>query len=198
MPILKEQGNQLWIIATLRTADAFLDGQLGYTGEPISYLNEMIYLPEHQCYTSGFPLGQSLTALPFAWLKRHGWTDGWRVEWLVAASMAAAAWWAVGLARHAGIGTVRSCWLAAALLFGTWAWTNVAAFDAYLRAVRMPKASAEQLASRTGAIAAALKTTIEVPMHAARSAARGISLCERSVDFLHAFVIADHVLAVTS
>lgn len=115
----------------LRTAEALLSGELGYVGEPPSYLNEMIYLPEHQCYTSGFPLGQTLTALPFAWLKLHGWTHEWHVEWLVAASMAAAAWWAVGLARHSGMSTVRSCWLAAALLFGTWAWTNIAAFDAW-------------------------------------------------------------------
>lgn len=115
----------------LRTAEAFLNGQLGYTGEPPAFLNEMIFLPEHQCYTSGFPLGQTITALPFAWLKKHGWIDQWRVEWLVAASMAAAAWWAVGLALHAGFGRVRSCWLAAALLFGTWAWTNIAAFDAW-------------------------------------------------------------------
>ena len=115
----------------LRTAEAFLDGQLGYTGEPPAFLNEMIYLPEHSCYTNGFPLGQTLTALPFAWLKKHGWISAWRVEWLVALSMAWAAWWAVGLARHAGMGTVRSCWLAASLLFGTWAWTNIAAYDAW-------------------------------------------------------------------
>jgi hypothetical protein len=115
----------------LRTADAFLNGSIGYMGEPPSFLNEMIFLPEHGCYTSGFPLGQTLTALPFAWMKKHGWIENWGVEWLVAASMAAAAWWAVGLARHAGMSTLRSCWLAAALLFGTWAWTNIAAFDAW-------------------------------------------------------------------
>ena len=72
----------------LRTAEAFLNGKLGSTGEPPAFLNEMIFLPEHQCYTSDFPLGQTITALPFAWLKMHGWINQWRVEWLVAASMA--------------------------------------------------------------------------------------------------------------
>jgi hypothetical protein len=115
----------------LRNAEAFLNGQLGFTGEPPGHLNEMIYLPAHGCYTNGFPLGQAITALPFAWLKKHGWIERWRVEWLVAASMAAAAWWAIGLARHSGMGTLRSCWLAAALLFGTWAWTNIVAYDAW-------------------------------------------------------------------
>ncbi len=55
---------------TYRIADALLDGKLGLTEEPPSWLNEMV--PLNGMYYSVFPLGSVLTMLPLAALKRAG------------------------------------------------------------------------------------------------------------------------------
>jgi formiminotetrahydrofolate cyclodeaminase len=57
---------------------------------------------------------------------------------------------------------------------------DIAAFNEYMVCRRLAKDTA-----------AALRTTIEIPMNVARSAAAGIDLCHGAASFVHAFVAAD-------
>lgn len=64
---------------------------------------------------------------------------------------------------------------------------DAAAFDEYLRCLRLPKENggrAEQLAS-------AGRATIEIPLEAARCAAAGIALCAEAANLVNAFVAPD-------
>jgi formiminotetrahydrofolate cyclodeaminase len=68
---------------------------------------------------------------------------------------------------------------------------DIAAFDKYMECRRLAKG-----AERERALAAALRTTIEVPMKVARSAIAGLDLCADAAGFVHAFVAADLGAAV--
>ena len=69
---------------------------------------------------------------------------------------------------------------------------DIAAFDAYMACRRLPKDTAPQRKDRESSIAAALRTTIEVPtVNVACSAIAGIDLCTGTAAFVHAFVAAD-------
>ena len=64
---------------------------------------------------------------------------------------------------------------------------DIAVFNDYMACRRLAKDTPQ----RDCALAAALRTTIEVPMNVARSAAAGIDLCLSAAGFVHAFVAAD-------
>ena len=68
---------------------------------------------------------------------------------------------------------------------------DIAAFNEYMACRRLAKDTPQQSEDREHAIAAALRTTIEVPMNVARSAIAGIDLCAGTAGFVHAFVAAD-------
>ncbi|MEO8026105.1 MAG: cyclodeaminase/cyclohydrolase family protein [Bryobacteraceae bacterium] len=68
---------------------------------------------------------------------------------------------------------------------------DAVAFDAYINASRLPTSTDAERESRAHAIGESRKYIVDVPLTAARLAAAGIDVCERSVDLLHAFVIAD-------
>lgn len=57
---------------------------------------------------------------------------------------------------------------------------DIAVFNEYMACRRLAKDTA-----------AALRTTIEIPMNVARSAIAGIDLCTGAAEFVHAFVAAD-------
>jgi formiminotetrahydrofolate cyclodeaminase len=68
---------------------------------------------------------------------------------------------------------------------------DIAAFNKYMACRRLVKDTPQQREDRECAIAAALRTTIEVPMSVARSAIAGLDLCIDAGGFVHAFVAAD-------
>jgi formiminotetrahydrofolate cyclodeaminase len=68
---------------------------------------------------------------------------------------------------------------------------DIAAFNQYMVCRRLAKDTPQQREDRQCAIAAALRTTIEVPMNVARSAISGLDLCTDAAGFVHAFVAAD-------
>jgi formiminotetrahydrofolate cyclodeaminase len=68
---------------------------------------------------------------------------------------------------------------------------DIAAFNEYMACRRLAKDTPQQREERECAIAAALRTTIEVPMNVARSAIACIDLCTGAAGFVHAFVAAD-------
>ena len=68
---------------------------------------------------------------------------------------------------------------------------DVAAFHAYITAVRLPHATAHEQEERTRAISAAVRAAIDIPLGAARAAAAGIGLCADAAGMAHAGVAAD-------
>lgn len=68
---------------------------------------------------------------------------------------------------------------------------DIAAFHAYIAAVRLPHATAGEQEERARAIASAVRAAIDLPLGAARAAAAGIALCVDAAGMAHAGVAAD-------
>lgn len=68
---------------------------------------------------------------------------------------------------------------------------DIAAFNEYMAGRRLAKDTPQQREDRECAIAAALRTAIDVPMNIARAAIAGLDLCTDAAGFVHAFVAAD-------
>ncbi len=73
---------------------------------------------------------------------------------------------------------------------------DIAAFNAYLAAVRLPRGTEHEQAERRRATASAAHQAVEVPAVAARAAASGIDLCARAAGLTHARVVVDLAAAV--
>jgi len=68
---------------------------------------------------------------------------------------------------------------------------DIAAFHAYMTAVRLPHATDSEQEERTRAISSAVRAAIDMPLGAARAAAAGIGLCADATGMAHAAVAAD-------
>jgi formiminotetrahydrofolate cyclodeaminase len=68
---------------------------------------------------------------------------------------------------------------------------DIAAFHAYMIAVRLPHATASEQQERAQAIASAVRAAIDMPLGAARAAAADIGLCADAAGMAHAAVAAD-------
>jgi len=74
---------------------------------------------------------------------------------------------------------------------------DMAAFEAYLAAARMPRATDRERLERQRALDGALRQAIDLPLAGARSAAAGLRLCVEAVAVTHLAVLADLGTAVT-
>jgi formiminotetrahydrofolate cyclodeaminase len=74
---------------------------------------------------------------------------------------------------------------------------DIAAFYRYLDCLRLPRATEKQQAERRQAMDAAMHEAIELPLNAARAAARGLDLCMKATGLVHSFVAADLGAAAT-
>jgi len=74
---------------------------------------------------------------------------------------------------------------------------DVAAFEAYLTATRMPRSTERERLERQRALDAALHQAIDLPLAAARSAAAGLELCAEALPLTHLVVLADLATAAT-
>ncbi len=68
---------------------------------------------------------------------------------------------------------------------------DIAGFGEYLGTLRLPKLTAEDRAKRQLAVEGALRKATEMPLDAARAAARGIDLCFEVASVAHPVVAAD-------
>jgi methenyltetrahydrofolate cyclohydrolase len=68
---------------------------------------------------------------------------------------------------------------------------DVAAFNAYMAAMRLPQATDAEREARKRALDAALRKAIQEPLGAARAAAAGIGLCGDAAGMAHSVVAAD-------
>lgn len=108
---------------TLRVAENLLGGKIGLTEKPPSWLNEMIGF-EGRWY-SAFPLGSVLTLLPVAVLKTVGIVGDNPAGILAAFTAAATIAFLLLIAAYYDYSWKKRTLLAAAILFGTWMWTNL-------------------------------------------------------------------------
>ncbi len=109
---------------TSRIASAFLQGRLGETEPPPSWLSEMV--PYAGRYYSVFPLGSIVTMLPLAALKRLNVISGFPGVALAALTASACAlfMWLLSKKYHDLLS--RRLVLILFPLLGTWMWTNLA------------------------------------------------------------------------
>lgn len=74
---------------------------------------------------------------------------------------------------------------------------DMAAFEAYLAAARLPQTADRERLERRQALDSALRRAIEVPLAAGRSAAAGLQLCADALPLTHPVVLADLGAAAT-
>jgi methenyltetrahydrofolate cyclohydrolase len=73
---------------------------------------------------------------------------------------------------------------------------DVAAFDTYSRAMKLPKETDDDRAARTAAIQEALKEATRVPLEIARAAAEAIDLCRPCAENGNKWAVSDAGVAV--
>ena len=108
---------------TFRIAENFLHGRIALTEQPPSWLNEMIGF-EGGWY-SAFPLGAVLTMLPVAFLKFVGLINENPAGFLASFCAATIAFFLLLISAHYNYSWKKRILLVAAILFGTWTWTNL-------------------------------------------------------------------------
>jgi hypothetical protein len=109
---------------TLRIASALLQGRLGETEAPPTWLSEMI--PHKGQYYSAFPLGSVLTMLPLAVLKKLGLVQAFPGVTLAALSASISAYFLYLLSAKYQDEWPRRLVLILFPLLGTWMWANLA------------------------------------------------------------------------
>jgi hypothetical protein len=108
---------------TFRIAGALLNGKLGLTTQPPSWLNEMV--PLRGEFYSVFPLGAVLVNLPFALLQRLGWLHEYPAHVIAALAAAASVYFFFRLTSLTASSRFRRILLALFPIFGTWTWCNL-------------------------------------------------------------------------
>jgi hypothetical protein len=108
---------------TFRMAGALLNGKLGLTIEPASWLNEMV--PLHGKFYSVFPLGAVLTNVPLALLQKAGLTHDFPAHTLAAALAAGCVYFFFQFSAIVPASLLRRAFLALFPIFGTWTWCNL-------------------------------------------------------------------------
>ena len=109
---------------TLRIAVALLNGQLGETTQPPTWLSEMI--PHEGKYYSAFPLGSVLTMLPLAVLKKLHWLETFPGVRLAALTASISTLFLFLLSGKYEAALPRRLVLTLFPVLGTWMWANLA------------------------------------------------------------------------
>jgi hypothetical protein len=108
---------------TFRMAGALLNGKLGLTTEPPSWLNEMV--PLDGKFYSVFPFGAVLTNVPLVLLQKAGLIRDFPAHALAAALAAGCVYFFFLLSAIAPASLVRRAFFALFPIFGTWTWCNL-------------------------------------------------------------------------
>ena len=109
---------------TYRIAEALLQGRLGLTETPPSWLNEMV--PFENRYYSVFPLGSVLSMIPFALLKSAHVIDVFPARFIAALVAAISALFFFLLSGKQHMSPARRVLLGLFPLLATWTWCNLA------------------------------------------------------------------------
>jgi hypothetical protein len=108
---------------TFRMAGALLNGKLGLTTEPPSWLNEMV--PLDGKFYSVFPFGAVLTNVPLVLLQKAGLIRDFPAHALAAVLAAGCVYFFFLLSAIAPASLVRRAFFALFPIFGTWTWCNL-------------------------------------------------------------------------
>lgn len=108
---------------TSRIASEFLQGHLGFTKEPPSWLNETVPLNGH--YYSVFPLGAVISMLPVAILQKTKLIRDFPGRACAALIAGLTSWFFFLLSAVRRVSIARRVLLSLALIFGTWTWCNL-------------------------------------------------------------------------
>jgi len=108
---------------TFRVAENFLRGSIAFTERQPSWLNE--FVPFEGYYYSVFPLGSVLSMIPFALLKTAGFVQEMPGALIAAIHAGAICLFLLKIASHYEHSRARKLVLTAAVLFGTFMWTNL-------------------------------------------------------------------------
>lgn len=108
---------------TFRVAENMLQGAVGFTEKRPSWLNE--FVPFEGEWYSVFPLGAVLSMIPAALLRVAGVITEMPGPWLAALLAGACCYFLLKIAAKYPVDLSRQILLTAALLFGTFMWTNL-------------------------------------------------------------------------
>ena len=108
---------------TARIASALLQGNLGLTTAPPSWLNEMV--PANGQYYSVFPLGAVISMMPVAILQKANLVRDFPGRGLAALIAGLTIWFFFRLSAIGPASIARRVLLSLALIFGTWTWCNL-------------------------------------------------------------------------
>ncbi len=108
---------------TFRVAENLLRGKIAFVLKQPGWLNE--FVPFEGFYYSVFPLGAVLSMLPFAALKSVGVIDQMPGAFIAAMTAGLSCWLLLTIGSHYDIENKKRVLLALAILFGTFAWTNL-------------------------------------------------------------------------
>lgn len=114
---------------TFRVADNILHGRIGLAEQPPPWLNE--FVPFDGTYYSVFPLGSVITMIPFAMAKATGIITEMPGGLIGAFIAAGGGLLLLQIAQRYEVSRSRAIVMAAGMLFGTWAWTNITVAGAW-------------------------------------------------------------------
>lgn len=114
---------QVFYDYTFRVAGNLLKGRIAFTSAQPSWLNE--FVPFEGFYYSVFPLGAVVSMLPFAALKSFGVISEMPGAFIAATLAAASCWLLMEIAAKYDVENKKRVLYAAAILLGTFAWTDL-------------------------------------------------------------------------
>ena len=114
---------QVFYDYTFRVAGNLLNGKIAFIIPQPTWLNE--FVPFEGFYYSVFPLGAVLSMLPFAVLKRIGMISEMPGAFVAAALAGCSCWLLLKIASRYRLDSTKRVLISLAILFGTFAWTNL-------------------------------------------------------------------------
>jgi hypothetical protein len=115
---------QFYYDYTFRVAENLLSGRIGFAEKPPTWLNE--FVPFENYYYSVFPFGSVLTMMPFAVLRTIGIVSEMPAALISAVTASGICLFLILIAAHYIYTWQKRILLSAAILFGSWMWTNLA------------------------------------------------------------------------
>lgn len=115
--------SQFYYDYTFRVAENFLRGAVAFTEPQPSWLNE--FVPFEGFFYSVFPLGSVLTMIPFVLLKFANLVTEMPSALIAGLTAGGIGWFLISIAKQYPIKGGKIFLMSAAILYGTWMWTNL-------------------------------------------------------------------------
>lgn len=114
---------------TFRVAENLLHGRVAFTEKQPTWLNE--FVPFENYFYSVFPFGAVLTMIPFAVLKFVGIVSDMPAALISALTASGIGWFLILISAHYEFTWRKRILISAAILFGSWMWTNLSMAGAW-------------------------------------------------------------------